>query len=206
MNLKKVVVELCLELSDMKLEPEASILDNVQKVVVRAKALAIRMDMIKIEYKAKIIELEQRDPNTLAKQLKADAEEISGKIEQRIQETTQLLEATTSSWMGIEQIDTIEEVHADIRQVETDIARLKAEMEGLTQVLRMIKSGESKKLQIRLQKLREKETEFLQVTHPWQDELADLALQVESNLAKFQETQTTVVNLFAGKVMKESLE
>ena len=79
-------------------------------------------------------------------------------------------------------------------------------MEGLTQVQRMIKLGESKKLQIRLQKLREEETEFLQVTQPWQDELVDLALQVEAKLAKFQETQTTVVNLFVGKVTKESLE
>ena len=38
----------------------------------------------------------------------------------------QLLEATTSSWMGIKKSDTIEEVHADIRQVKVDIARLKA--------------------------------------------------------------------------------
>ena len=29
-NLKKVVAELCLELTDMQLEPKASILDNVQ--------------------------------------------------------------------------------------------------------------------------------------------------------------------------------
>ena len=31
-------------------------------------------------------------------------------------------------------------------------------------------------------------------------------MQVEAKLAEFQETQTTVVNLFAGKVTKESLE
>ena len=52
--------------------------------------------------------------------------------------------------MGIEQIDTIDKVCTDILQVEVDIARLKVEMEGLTQVQWMIKSGESKKLQIRL--------------------------------------------------------
>ena len=40
-------------------------------------------------------------------------------------------------------------------------------MEGLTLVQWIIKVGESKKLQIRLQKMQEKETEFLQVTHPW---------------------------------------
>jgi hypothetical protein len=113
-NLKKVVAELCLELSDMQLEPEASISDNVQKVVVRTQVLDVRMDTVKTEYKSKIVELEQRDPKASAKQLKADAKEISGKIEQRIQETMLLLEATTSSWMGIEQIDTIEEVRVDI--------------------------------------------------------------------------------------------
>ena len=40
-NLKKVVAELCLELPDMQLEPEASILDNVQKVVVCAQELDV---------------------------------------------------------------------------------------------------------------------------------------------------------------------
>ena len=80
-NLKKVVAELCLELLDMQLEPEASILDNVQKVVVCAQALAIKMDTVETEYKAKIAELEQRDLSASAKQLKADAEEISSKVE-----------------------------------------------------------------------------------------------------------------------------
>ena len=70
----------------------------------------------------------------------------------------------------------------------------------------MIKLGESKKLQIWLQKLREEETKFLQVTQPWQDKLANLALQVEAKLAEFRETQTTVVNLLVGKVTKDSLE
>ena len=79
-------------------------------------------------------------------------------------------------------------------------------MECLTPMQQIIKSGESKKLQIRLQKLWEEEIEFLQVTQPWHDELVDLALQVEAKLAEFWETQTTVVNLFVGKVIKESLE
>ena len=81
-TLKKVITELCLELPNMQLELEASILDNVQKVVVRAQALAIRMDTVEVEYKAKIAELEKRDPSASAEQLKRDTEEISDKIEQ----------------------------------------------------------------------------------------------------------------------------
>lgn len=163
-TLKKVITELCLELPNMQLEPEASILDNVQKLVVCTQALAVKMDTVEAEYKAKIMELERRDPSASTKQLKVDAKEISGKIEQRIQDTVQLLETTTSSWMGIEHIDTIKEVHADIHQVEVDIARLKEEMESFTPMQWMIKSSERNKLQIWLQKLREEETEFLQFT------------------------------------------
>ena len=185
----------------MQLELEASILDNVQKVVVHAQALAIRMDMVEAEYKANIAELEKRDPS---EQLKANAEEISGKIEQQIKETTQLLETTTSFWMDIEQIETIAEVRAEIHQAKADIVKLKIEMEGLTPMQRMIKSGESKRLQIQLQMLWEEETEFLQVTQPWQDEMADLALQVETKLVEFWETQTAVGKLFAEKNYKRA--
>ena len=46
----------------------------------------------------------------------------------------------------------------------------------------------------------------MQVTQPWQDELEDLALHVETKLAEFRETQTTVVNLFAEKITKDSME
>ena len=57
-----------------------------------------------------------------------------------------MLETTTSSWMGIKQIDAIEEVCAEIHQAEADITKLKEEMTSLTSVQQMIKSGESKKL------------------------------------------------------------
>ena len=40
-SLKKAIIELCLELLDMQLELEASILDNVQKVLVCAQALVV---------------------------------------------------------------------------------------------------------------------------------------------------------------------
>ena len=62
-SLKRAIVELCSKLPDMQLELEASILDNVQKVVVRAQALVVRMDTVETEYKARIEELEKRDPN-----------------------------------------------------------------------------------------------------------------------------------------------
>jgi hypothetical protein len=113
-SLKRVVVELCLELPDMPLEPDASVLKNVHKVIVGAQALAVRMDTMEAEYKAMIEELEKRD---LTEQLKVATKEITREIAHQIEDTTHLLETTTSSWLGIEQIDSIEEVREEIRHV-----------------------------------------------------------------------------------------
>jgi hypothetical protein len=90
--MRRSVAELCSELPDMQLEHDASIIENVQKVVVRAQALALRMDTVEAEYKARIEELEKRDPT---EQLKVVVKEITGQIAHRIANTTHLLETTT---------------------------------------------------------------------------------------------------------------
>ena len=40
------MAELCSEIPEMQLEPDAPILENVQKVVMHAKAIALRMDIV----------------------------------------------------------------------------------------------------------------------------------------------------------------
>lgn len=98
-SMKRSVVELCFELTDMQLEPNASVLENMQKVVMRAQALALIMDAVEAKYKARIEELEKKDPT---EQLKAAAKEIVEQIAHRIVNTTHLLETTRESCMGIE--------------------------------------------------------------------------------------------------------
>ena len=44
--MRKYVVELCSELLDMQLEIGAPIVENVQKVVLRTKAIALRIDTV----------------------------------------------------------------------------------------------------------------------------------------------------------------
>ena len=67
------MVVLCSEIPEMQLEPNAPVLENVQKVVLRTKAIALRMDIVETEYKARIEELEKRDPIV---QLKATTKEV----------------------------------------------------------------------------------------------------------------------------------
>jgi hypothetical protein len=48
----------------MQVELEGPILENVRKAIMRAKAIALRMDTVETEYKARIEELEKQDPTT----------------------------------------------------------------------------------------------------------------------------------------------
>ena len=96
-SMRKFVAELCSKLPDMQLEVNASVIDNVQKVVLRTKAIALRMDTVETEYKDKIKELEKRDPTT---QLKEVAKEVMGQIAHRIANTTHLPETTTKFMDG----------------------------------------------------------------------------------------------------------
>lgn len=52
--MRKSMAELCYELPDMQLEPGTTIVENVQKVIVLTKAIALRMDTIETKYKARI--------------------------------------------------------------------------------------------------------------------------------------------------------
>ena len=70
----------------------------------------------------------------------------------------------------------------------------------------MLQIRKRKKQQIQPQRLREDETEFMKVTQPWQDELADLARRLEMKLTKFKETQASIGKLFEEQVKKESLD
>ena len=81
-------------------------------------------------------------------QLKATAKEISGFTVYQIKDTTHLLETTIESWIGIEKIEIVEEVHEEIWQTEAEIAKLMEEPTGLTPVQRMVHTGKRKKLQI----------------------------------------------------------
>lgn len=86
--------------------------------------------------------------------MKATTKEITRQIAFQITDTTRLLETTSESWMGIEQITTVEEACEEIQQVEVEIAKLKEKKTtDLTPIQRMVQSGKSKKLQIQLQRL-----------------------------------------------------
>ena len=46
----------------------------------------------------------------------------------------------------------------------------------------------------------------MKVTQPWQDELADLALRVETKITEFKEQQASIETMLSEQVTKESME
>ena len=141
--MRKSMAELCSKLPDMQLELDGPIIENVQKVIVHAEAIALRMDIVETECKARIEELKKWDPTA---QLKATTKEIAGLIAYRIEDMAHLLETTMESWIGIEQIEAVEEVREEIWETETEIAKLTEEPPSLTPVQCMVHTGKRKKL------------------------------------------------------------
>ena len=60
-----------------------------------------------------------------------------------------------------------------------------AAMKDLDPLQRMLKMGESKKLQIELQQLWAHEAEYLKTLQPWQDEVSTIVIKVNVKLTKF---------------------
>ena len=70
--------------------------------------------------------------------MKEATKEVVRQIVHRIMDMTHLLKTTTESWMGIEHIEIVEEVHEEIRKAEAEIVKLKEETPSLTLVQRMV--------------------------------------------------------------------
>ena len=76
-SMRKSMAELCSEILEMQLELDAPVLENVQKIVLRTRTIALRMDTLETEYKARIEELERQDPT-------AQLKEVANKITEQI--------------------------------------------------------------------------------------------------------------------------
>lgn len=68
-------------------------------------------------------------------------------------------------------------------------------MKNMPLLQRMLKMGENKRLQTKLQKFHTKEAKYLKIVQPWQEEVSQIALQVNEKLTDFKEMKAIVVSL-----------
>ena len=104
------------------------------------------------------------------------------------EDTQKLLEDITSTWATMEEIDDLIAVFIKLQKNQQELDVVATTMKDLPPLQRMMKMGENKRLQTKLQKLRAQEEEYLKIVQPWQEEVSVTALQVNAKLTKFKAT------------------
>jgi len=66
------------------------------------------------------------------------------------------------------------------------MTEINEEIAGLTSLKMLVRLKETRHLQEDIQSLRAKETEVLKQLQPWQDEVSDMALNIESKLMEYK--------------------
>lgn len=167
----------------------------MEKKKVKHEARIVHMEA---EHKACIVELEARRPETLPEDQEKKKEAIQGfasDIAQRIEEAQKLLEDASTSWQAMDEIDDLVTVHDEIHEIRKEVDTISMSMKALPAIEKMLKMGETQKLQEKLRKLHREEAHYLKTIKPCQEEVSQIALKVNEKLTQFKATQTTVVSL-----------
>ena len=143
-----------MELLAYNIDPEAPILQTISSIERWAKELEKKVVKIEEEYKAHIAELKAKDPMTPPEQREARIAELQAflaTIALCLKDTQKLLEDTTSTWATIEEIDDLVVVHTKLQRNKKELDVVAAIMKDLPPLQHMMKMGENKILQAKLQ-------------------------------------------------------
>ena len=117
-----------------------------------------------------------------------------------------LLERTTATWACMEDIPTIVDTHRKIQGAQEKLTIINEEIAGLTPLQKLVRLKETRHLQEDIQALRAKEIEVLKQLQPSQDEVLDMALNIESILMEYKNTQQTITSLLEEPATSDVVE
>lgn len=95
----------------------------------------------------------------------------------------------------MEDIDGLVEVRTTLQKMQCKVDALTDRMKDLLPIERMLKMGQTTKLQVKMQKLREEEESYTKTLQPWQTWLSTIALKVTKKLSQARKMQTIVTSL-----------
>lgn len=110
-------------------------------------------------------------------------------------EAQELLEDASTSWQAMDEFDDLVAFCDEIHETHKEVDTISVSMKALLAIEKMLKMGETPKLQERLRKLRREEAHYLKIVHPWKEEVSQIALKVNEKLTEFKATQTTIARL-----------
>ena len=113
-QMKQTIEDLCAELPQFNISSEAPLSQKVKIIVEKEKDFEETIEKMDAENKARIVELEARAPRMPPIECGARVAELqscAATIETRLAETHKLLNETTETWITMEGIDGLKEVH-----------------------------------------------------------------------------------------------
>ena len=99
-----------------------------------------------------------------------------------------LLEKTTAMWAQMEDIPVVVDTRREIQGAQEKLTKINEEIAALTPLQKLVILKETRHLQEDIQTLCAKEIEVLKQLQPWQDEVSDMALNIESKLMEYKNT------------------
>lgn len=141
--------------------------ESMEKMKVKHEAHIVEMEA---EHKARIVELEARRPGTPPEDREKRREFIQGFasfVTQRIEEAQKLLEDDSTSWQAMDIIDDLVIVRNEIQETQKVVDTIYVSIKALPAIKKMLKMGETQKLQENLRKLHREEAHYLKTVQPW---------------------------------------
>lgn len=106
-----------MELPQCNIDPEASLLQTVRVISRRARELEDKAKMMDVEYKARIVELEAREPTTPLEKHEVRIKELkvaSNMIALHLEGTQEILDDATLTWTTMEEILDLVTIHREV--------------------------------------------------------------------------------------------
>lgn len=125
----------CAEKPQCHIDPEAPLLQKVKVIVGWAKNLEEKVEKMDAEYKARIMELESREPVAPPEQRKARIEELktaSAMIALWLEDVHKLLNDATTTWTAMEEIMDLVTIRKQVQRTQWDLEAVTAVMKDLS--------------------------------------------------------------------------
>ena len=141
-QLKRSIEDICVELPQCNISPNAPLSQKVKIIVARAKDVEEIIEKMDVEHKARIAELEAIELGTPHEECEAQVTELHGydtTIETSLAKTQKLLDQATETWTTMGDIDGLIEVCEALQRNQKELDELIVKMEYLTPLQCMLK-------------------------------------------------------------------
>ena len=146
---------------------------------------------MKVEHEAQIVELQLRIipdiPPNIREQRRRYIQASATKISDLASSTEKLLEESVEAWTTLQENPEVEKLQETIKQRQTKLDAVKAEINTLPPMQNMLKVKHSNELQWEIESCRRKETLLVRSVHPLINEALELSTAMDNQLKVLKE-------------------